>query len=1057
MKIRITKKGLPKAQWQNSQPGKQLTLPVGATPNYAWTNFSMQPLPVMPQGQPQYEIKNEGTPVASSNQVIPIKKYNKNTWINKDQSKLAYGVNKGLSDAAEFLTTNPVAKRALAAGQAASDIKDFLTPIVDIFDKKRENNEIEKRWREDLMAMGPIDYTRNRGDYEMNTGMVDPYNTGAKSKGQFTNMFYTPMAQDGLSLGPISFSGDPVQRNIFQYATELSIPISETSAVRAAAVTSAPAAAPEVSVALNADFEDYAEKADAYIKRVNPNTDITGDMLASAAQKTFQKYGRTVPVELALAQLQQEGYLAKGKNNKPQRTRNPFNVGNTDDGSIVQHPDLQSGINTYYDLMARRYLNKRSPNELLENFVNAAGNRYAGDPNYETQLKKIVKNVQNTVFEYGGENMEAMKIRITGGPQQMEYGGQTNYGLDLGRKKVYSDMTDSPYENPGRTIQEVPEEYATIEAEKGETILTDVDGDGMREHMNIEGNYHENGGTLLAAEEGDFVFSNHKPKMAIKNKKILNLFGKTYKKGGYTPAEIAKQYDINKYKAVLQDKNADTISKNTAERMIANYEKKLGMLSLVQEAKKGFPQGIPAVAQSAMPQVEYGGYIPEMAYGGYLEQYQTKGEVKPRTIKTKDEFDKLLASGKYKPVKGLDNVYEYYNKVVKPGTPDQTKVIPGTPGKTYKPVENAWWRSLTPAQKAAHNAKVRKMLETPPYKGTPDRTEVIKGQPEEVIEERDLITYQPTDDPGKPGTPPGTPPGNPPGTPPDVPPFDPPTTGTPYGWTNPDIRNLGTALLNRTYIKKYPSVRRDVNPVTSDFRNMDWRGRAAELQGTYNSQMRTLGDFQSPTSLAANASFMAGQQGENLINRAIDPIEQSNVQIYNQVAARNADLTNQAMAAFAQNQFLRSADRAALNESYNQQMIDSNNAITQAMNTGDVNAAGIYNTNITESPYYYIDPRTQRMKFRTDAAKAAFEAARRSAGPTSDDVVAQYLNVRSRLTGVPEDQKDDVARDILGLSKTGRTSSTTFPFNPKMNRYSVQQPVPFAGYKYDPQQYMGGQ
>ena len=72
------------------------------------------------------------------------------------------------------------------------------------------------------------------------------------------------------------------------------------------------------------------------------------------------------------------------------------------------------------------------------------------------------------------------------------------------------------------------------------------------------------------------------------------------------------------------------MSKATAQLMIKNYQKKLGMLSIVQEAIKGFPQGIPEVAQSVMkgnPEMqggeeeqEMGGE--EMAYGGNIPKYQ---------------------------------------------------------------------------------------------------------------------------------------------------------------------------------------------------------------------------------------------------------------------------------------------------------------------------------------------------------------------------------------------------------------------------------------------------
>ena len=83
--------------------------------------------------------------------------------------------------------------------------------------------------------------------------------------------------------------------------------------------------------------------------------------------------------------------------------------------------------------------------------------------------------------------------------------------------------------------------------------------------------------------------------------------------------------------------------------------------------------------------------------------------------------------------------------VVTPGDKG-TKGSAAIPGKKYIPNENAWWKSRTPAQKAAHNAKVKQMIATSPeYKGTPavadvpatpDTTQVIKtpGSPAEYEE-----------------------------------------------------------------------------------------------------------------------------------------------------------------------------------------------------------------------------------------------------------------------------------------------------------------------------------
>lgn len=216
--------------------------------------------------------------------------------------------------------------------------------------------------------------------------------------------------------------------------------------------------------------------------------------------------------------------------------------------------------------------------------------------------------------EYGGENSDSMKIRITKLPS-MAYGGQSNYGLDLGRKKVYTDMPEGKSEDVSNSISAVPRQFANIEAEGGETVYGDLDSDGMMEHMKIQGKRHSEGGVPLNVPEGSFIFSDTK-KMKIKDPEILKKFGMSFKKGGYTPATIAKKFPINKYKAILEDKNADPLAKKTAKMNYENGEQMLGLLSVVQEGMKDFPQGLPNVAQAAMQ-------VGKAAYGGYmLPKYQ---------------------------------------------------------------------------------------------------------------------------------------------------------------------------------------------------------------------------------------------------------------------------------------------------------------------------------------------------------------------------------------------------------------------------------------------------
>ena len=147
------------------------------------------------------------------------------------------------------------------------------------------------------------------------------------------------------------------------------------------------------------------------------------------------------------------------------------------------------------------------------------------------------------------------------------------------------------------TIQPVPREEANVEVERGEVVTGDLNGDGMVESVVAGGKRHSEGGTPLDLPDDTFIYSDTRS-MRINDKDILAKYGKS--SGSYTPAQLAKQYDVSKYRAILQDPNSDAIDRKTAELMLRNYNMKLGSLALAQEAKKGFPQGIPAIAEPYM-------------------------------------------------------------------------------------------------------------------------------------------------------------------------------------------------------------------------------------------------------------------------------------------------------------------------------------------------------------------------------------------------------------------------------------------------------------------------
>lgn len=171
------------------------------------------------------------------------------------------------------------------------------------------------------------------------------------------------------------------------------------------------------------------------------------------------------------------------------------------------------------------------------------------------------------------------------------FGGR-DYNAYIGKKP----KEDSKY------LTAVPRDEANLEAEDGETAFGDINGDGFPEHKIIKGKRHYEGGVPLNLPDGTFIFSDTKS-MKITDCTILKMFNKPCGKQSYTPADLAKPYDINKYRVMLEDPDSDQLTRKTAEMMIKNYVVKLGALALAQEAKKGFPQGIPEVAKPYMEAV----------------------------------------------------------------------------------------------------------------------------------------------------------------------------------------------------------------------------------------------------------------------------------------------------------------------------------------------------------------------------------------------------------------------------------------------------------------------
>lgn len=175
------------------------------------------------------------------------------------------------------------------------------------------------------------------------------------------------------------------------------------------------------------------------------------------------------------------------------------------------------------------------------------------------------------------------------------YGNNIKTGNQMAPQYIPNKLGKKPVEVRD-SLSGVPREVANLEAEGGETVLI-PNKQGGPAHYNIRGKRHFEGGVPLAIPAESFIFSDTRS-MKIKDPILLAEFGMSEKKGGYTPAEIAKKYDLNTYRKILQNPDSDALQVNTAEMVIANYNVKLGKLAMIQESMKGFPGGI---ATASMP------------------------------------------------------------------------------------------------------------------------------------------------------------------------------------------------------------------------------------------------------------------------------------------------------------------------------------------------------------------------------------------------------------------------------------------------------------------------
>ena len=203
-----------------------------------------------------------------------------------------------------------------------------------------------------------------------------------------------------------------------------------------------------------------------------------------------------------------------------------------------------------------------------------------------------------------GFKLEKGKIvedRVMKDGGMLNTGDQADYGLVTTPQEYYSNtnFNNTDDKSVRYSLSSVPRDRANIEAEGGETVLTDLTNDGQFGLYNITGPRHTSGGVPMFLPEQSFIYSDTSKMKFTKDE--LAEFGINTKKK-MTPAKLSKKYQLNDYYAHLESPYADKIQAVTSELMLKKNMMNLSKVAFVQESKKKFEDGVPLASHPYLVQ-----------------------------------------------------------------------------------------------------------------------------------------------------------------------------------------------------------------------------------------------------------------------------------------------------------------------------------------------------------------------------------------------------------------------------------------------------------------------
>lgn len=548
------------------------------------------------------------------------------------------------------------------------------------------------------------------------------------------------------------------------------------------------------------------------------------------------------------------------------------------------------------------------------------------------------------------------------------------------------DPAPDPYQYK-RTLQE--SDNPDIIVEKQEAILGDFNGDGTQALMKVDTGTHASGNDQgINVPDNAFVFSDTKA-LKIKDKELLKNFNQSKPK---TPAQIAKQYDLQKFTSTINNPKSDNTSRKTAQLMIDNYTTKLGQLAALQEGMK--------------EQKDLHNRAKLSKFGGYADG----GEVYNGNVK------------KMNPDGTID--HNYYEGSGKGTAKGKGRVIP----KGYRKGEGNFRFDQTAADPYTGNI---------PGVGGWDNVEdgSVPGTDAGSPTPNNMNTLSIGDNIGT--TQSGS-------TQPTGSGQENRKQGPRFDYSTPDKFAIANSLYNAANLHKYMPWEAPVSAVTPDVVFMDPTRALAANSEQANSAQQVAALSGNNKAARANSSAIQGQGAVGAAN-IIGDYNNRNVAIANQAGEQYANITNQLLQQKAARANRLYQGTVTANQQYDNSSRDARADIIGQYSNAYKNRAAKDSINQTNQ-YYYLDNQ-DRITFRTPDDETAYRALMSNRGVTGNN----YEQVKAEIEKAMAAGFDEEDAYQL-VTKNTRKERTSYDKNNNVKSKSVTQTKnnQYGGYTHSP-------